>query len=117
MQLPILDSYQNKLASSLDAFESFSSAFVRAVPGAISVGFGGREEGGVSVDYRRLTSGVEGVQRLCKALLSSKYIQKALTGWGEDLVRHFIVRQHIHSSSHLVFPGTVDGNERAAWFA
>lgn len=60
---------------------------MRAVPGALNVSLGGKEEGGVHVDTRTLTSGVEGVQRLCKALLSAKYIELLMEGWGEELVR------------------------------
>ena len=45
----------------------------------------GKDEGGVHVDTR-LTSGVEGVQRLCKALLSAKYIEVSMEEWGEELV-------------------------------
>ncbi len=72
--------------SSLDAYETLSYAFVRAVPGALSVSFGGGEEGGVSVDPRRLTGGVDGVQRLCKAFLSAVFMESALEGWSEELV-------------------------------
>ena len=53
---------------------------MRAVPGALGSGDG---RGG---DSRRLTAGVEGVQRLCKALVSAKYVAKAMEVWGEDLV-------------------------------
>lgn len=59
---------------------------MRAVPGALNVSLAGKEEGGVHVDTRKLTSGVEGVQRLCKALLSAKYIEVSMEGWGEELV-------------------------------
>lgn len=52
---------------------------MRAVPGALTDG--GR------ADSRKLTSGVEGVQRLCKALVSAKYVAAAMEAWGEDLVR------------------------------
>lgn len=78
--------YRGRIDSSLDAFETLSSAFVRAVPGALNVNLGGKEEGGVNVDTRKLTNGVEGVQRLCKALLSAKYIELSMEGWGEELV-------------------------------
>lgn len=66
-----------------------SSAFVRAVPGALGVTLGSREDTGAKIDTRRLTSGVEGVQRLCKALTSAKYIEVGLETWGEDLVCRF----------------------------
>ncbi|KIY47067.1 hypothetical protein FISHEDRAFT_66233 [Fistulina hepatica ATCC 64428] len=85
VQVPILDQYRARIASSMDAFETLSSALVRSVPGALTVSFGGSQDGGTTVDVRRLTSGVEGVQRLCKALLSAKYIANALREWGEEL--------------------------------
>ena len=37
-------------------------------------------------DPQRLTSGVEGVQRLRKALISARYVSAACEAWGEDLV-------------------------------
>ncbi|CAK5280068.1 unnamed protein product, partial [Mycena citricolor] len=85
VQIPLLENYQSRVSSSLDAFETLSSAFVRAVPGALSVSLGGRDEGSVKVDARRLTDGVEGVQRLAKAWLSAKFMIAAMKGWGEDL--------------------------------
>ncbi|KAJ7456570.1 TIP-1 family-domain-containing protein [Mycena latifolia] len=85
VQIPLLENYYGRILSSLDAFETLSSAFVRAVPGALSVSLGGRDEGTVKVDTRRLTDGVEGVQRLCKAWLSARYIEAAMDGWGEEL--------------------------------
>ncbi|KAJ7102352.1 TIP-1 family-domain-containing protein [Mycena belliarum] len=84
VQIPILENYYGRILSSLDAFETLSSAFVRAVPGALAVSLG-RDEGTVKVDTRRLTDGVEGVQRLCKAWLSARYIEAAMEGWGEEL--------------------------------
>ncbi|KAJ7770915.1 TIP-1 family-domain-containing protein [Mycena maculata] len=85
VQIPLLENYYGRILSSLDAFETLSSAFVRAVPGALAVGLGGRDEGTVRVDTRRLTDGVEGVQRLCKAWLSARYVETAMEGWGEEL--------------------------------
>lgn len=82
IQLPLLEMYQSRVSSSLDAFETLSSAFVRAVPGAL-----GRDPSrGGGDSTKRLTSGVEGVQRLCKALISAKYVLNAMDTWGEDLV-------------------------------
>lgn len=85
MQLPLLNSYHGRITASLDAFETLSSALVRAVPGALSVGLG-KEDGRLHVDNRGLTTGVEGVQRLCKALLSAKYVETMIRGWAEELV-------------------------------
>ena len=86
VQLPILDLYRKRIMSSLDAYETLSSAFVRAVPGALSVSFGGKEDGGVNVDTHKLTGGIDGVQRLCKAFLSAVFLEAALESWGEELV-------------------------------
>jgi hypothetical protein len=87
VQLPLLESYHSRISSSLDAFETLSSAFVRAVPGALGVSIGGGgAEGSVNVDAGGLTSGVDGVQRLCKALVSARSIEGAMEGWGEELV-------------------------------
>lgn len=74
----------SRILSSLDAFETLSSAFVRAVPGALSLG--GKGEGVVNVNTQNMTSGVEGIQRLCKALLSAAHVELALETWAEDLV-------------------------------
>lgn len=87
VQLPLLEQYHSRISSSLDAFETLSSAFVRAVPGAlgVSIGAGGVEES-VNVDTGKLTSGVEGVQRLCKALVSARFVEGAMERWGDELV-------------------------------
>ena len=79
VQLPLLESYHGRISSSLDAFETLSSSLMRAVPGAL-----GSSDG--RGDSRKLTAGVEGVQRLCKALVSAKYLAGAMEMWGEDLV-------------------------------
>ncbi|KAJ6519399.1 TIP-1 family-domain-containing protein [Mycena sanguinolenta] len=84
VQIPILENYYGRISASLDAFETLSSAFIRAVPGALSVSLG-RDDGSVKVDAHRLTDGVEGVQRLCKAWLSARYMEAAMEGWGEEL--------------------------------
>jgi RAD50-interacting protein 1 len=79
VQIPILESYHSRISSSLDAFETLSSSFVRAVPGALSgqVGHGS--------DTRTLTGGVEGLGRLVKAGVSAHYIAAEMNRWGEDL--------------------------------
>ncbi|KAF7792494.1 hypothetical protein EIP86_003535 [Pleurotus ostreatoroseus] len=77
VQLPLLEQYHARIAASLDAFETLSSSLLRAVPGALADA--GR------TDSKRLTSGVEGVQRLCKALVSAKYLAAAMEAWGEDV--------------------------------
>ena len=79
-QIPLLEEYYSRISSSLDAFESLSSSLVRAVPGALGTASNGNSGG-------RLTAGVEGIMRLCKALVSARYISTAMDAWGEDLVR------------------------------
>jgi hypothetical protein len=85
VQLPILEHYHGRIASSLTAFEGFSSALIRAVPGALSVSLGGQSDAAVKVDAARLTSGPEGLSKLCKAYVSAKYTQNAMDSWGEDV--------------------------------
>ncbi|KAI6045100.1 RINT-1 family protein [Pisolithus marmoratus] len=77
VQVPVLESYHSRISSSLDAFETLSSALVRAVPGALGVDT-------AKTDSKRLTGGVEGSQRLCKALLSARYVESAMRAWGEE---------------------------------
>ncbi|KAG2023112.1 RINT-1 family protein, variant 2 [Coprinopsis cinerea AmutBmut pab1-1] len=84
IQLTLLESYHSRISSSLDAFETLSNAFLRAVPGALALSLGNREEGSVNVDAQNLTTGVAGVQRLCKALISATYIRAAIEAWSED---------------------------------
>jgi hypothetical protein len=81
VQIPLLEGYFSRISSSLDAFESLSSSLVRAVPGALGTSSNGNTGG-------RLTAGVEGIMRLCKALVSTRYISTAMDFWGEDLVGH-----------------------------
>lgn len=77
VQVPVLENYHSRISSSLDAFETLSSALVRAVPGALAVDT-------AKTDSKRLTGGVEGSQRLCKALLSARYVENAMRAWGEE---------------------------------
>ncbi|KAE9401979.1 hypothetical protein BT96DRAFT_918567 [Gymnopus androsaceus JB14] len=76
-----------RITSSLDAYETLASSLVRAVPGALGVSLGVKDDhsSSINVDTNRFTSGVEGVQRLCKALLSSRFVEAAMHTWGEDL--------------------------------
>lgn len=100
VQLPILEVYHSRISSSLDAFETLSSALVRAVPGALGVD-------GPKTDGRKLT-GIEGSQRLCKALLSAKYIENAMRTWGEEVVSMSTVFLVVSPNKRcLVFPGTL----------
>ncbi|KAI9444970.1 TIP-1 family-domain-containing protein [Lactarius indigo] len=80
VQLPLLEGYHSRISSSLDAFESLSTSIVRAVPGAL-----GATSNGDNRNRGHPTAGVEGIMRLCKALVSARYISNAMEGWGEDL--------------------------------
>lgn len=83
IQLPLLESYHGRISSSLVAFETLSSFFVRSVPGALNFSL---REASLQDDPRNRTSGTAGASSLCKALLSAGYIQACLEDWGEDLV-------------------------------
>ena len=72
---------------------------MRAVPGALSSDVTGRAN-----DPKRLTSGVEGVQRLCKALISATYLAVAMEAWGEDLVRVLSLTQHYCLTLNPMYP-------------
>lgn len=84
VQFPILATYQTRISGSLDAFETLSSAFVRAVPGALS----GNTRSGINFDQRALTSGKIGVERLVKALLSSDWVGEAMRKWADGIVSY-----------------------------
>ncbi|WVQ98696.1 hypothetical protein IAU59_005827 [Kwoniella sp. CBS 9459] len=81
VQLPILQSYHTRISGSLDAFETLSSAFVRAVPGALA----GNTRSGVHIDQTKLTSGRNGLERLIKAWLSAKWVAEGMRKWSDDL--------------------------------
>lgn len=82
VQLPLLQTYFSRISGSLDAFETLSSAFVRAVPGALS----GNARGGIHFDQAKVTGGTEGLGRLVKAGLSAAWIIDAMRGWADDVV-------------------------------
>ncbi|OLL21901.1 RAD50-interacting protein 1 [Neolecta irregularis DAH-3] len=71
-QLSLLDSYHNRLTSSLEAFESLTKGLGRAVPG-------------VRQDDSELTTGIQGLERLCRVYGSSCFMQKTLELWDEDI--------------------------------
>ncbi|KIJ68701.1 hypothetical protein HYDPIDRAFT_173364 [Hydnomerulius pinastri MD-312] len=115
VQLPVLESYHCRISSSLDAFETLSSALVRAVPGALGVE-------GPKKDTRGLTGGIEGSQRLCKALLSSRYVENAMESWGEEVFflelwaeinRRASLRIRAESHPSLPEPNTRPHDEKA----
>ncbi|KAK0530576.1 hypothetical protein OC835_003967 [Tilletia horrida] len=112
IQLPLLRAYADRLARSLDAFESLSSAFARAMPGAIEgvnlavagaggvgavagnaagvvlahapggLGGGGGGGGGGGHDAD-MVRGLRGLGRLLKAHLSAAHIVDTLQAWNE----------------------------------
>ena len=55
------------------------------------------------METRKLTGGVEGSQRLCKALLSARYIEDAMRTWGEEVVSVHFLLLNISQTSHLQF--------------
>ena len=77
--------YHTRISESLDAFETLSSFLARAVPGALT----GQALHGQS--SKKMTSGVEGTQRLVKAFLSTRYMISAMSLWGEDPVINLII--------------------------
>ncbi|ODO11585.1 hypothetical protein I350_00367 [Cryptococcus amylolentus CBS 6273] len=81
VQMPLLVTYHARVSSSLDAFETISSAFVRAVPGALA----GNTRSGLNIDQKALTSGKAGAERLCKAYLSAEWISEALRQWSDSV--------------------------------
>ena len=114
IQLPILDLYRSRISSFLDGFESVSASFVRAVPGAMSRD-PSRSGGDNSV--KRETTGVGGAQKLCKALISTEYIAKAMQGWGDEVVSGALRPPHAYLSKYTatVLLGAVDGDRHRFW--
>lgn len=104
IQLPILDLYRLRISSFLDGFESVSASFVRAVPGAISRD---PSRSGGEDSAKRETTGVGGAQKLCKALVSTKYIAKAMQGWGDEVVSSTLGLLRIQFSDPSASPPTV----------
>jgi hypothetical protein len=96
VQLPILDLYRLRISSFLDGFESLSASFVRAVPGAMTRD---PSRSGGDNGVKRETTGVGGAQKLCKAWVSTKYIVKAMQGWGDEVVSEEHSPLYIYFSS------------------
>jgi hypothetical protein len=80
IQTPLLKSYFSRISGSLDAFETLSSAFVRAVPGALT-GHGNNVN-----DPARMTRGVNGLQRLAKAWISAAWVRDGIVAWQDEIV-------------------------------
>jgi hypothetical protein len=91
IQMPLLSAYLKRITASIEAFETLSSSFMRAVPGALA----GATHSGVHMDQSKTTGGVNGLQRLVKALLSAVGIAEAMTKWGDEIVsfpqRHYLM--------------------------
>ncbi|KAJ9103304.1 hypothetical protein QFC20_004779 [Naganishia adeliensis] len=80
IQVPLLKAFHGRVAGSLDAFETLSSAFVRAVPGALSGHAGGAS------DPAKMTRGVNGLQRLAKAWISAAWVRDAIATWQDEVI-------------------------------
>ena len=106
VQVPILELYHTRISESLDAFETLSSFLVRAVPGALA------GQSGHGTDTKRMTTGVEGVQRLVKAFVSAKWMGGVMASWGEDVVSSIRKRWNIANSRATVLPRALALNMR-----
>ena len=78
IQLPLLDSYLQRISSATDAFETLSFGLIRAVPGSLAGGEGG-------AGSARLTNGINGLQRLVRARVSASWMEATCKEWGEDV--------------------------------
>lgn len=83
VQLPILRAYFHRLQKSLDAFESLSSAFARAMPGELSAGIGAATGVTTSSSDSDMVRGLRGLGRLVKAMLSALFICEELERWAD----------------------------------
>jgi hypothetical protein len=80
IQLPLLRSYAQRLTRSLEAFESLSSAFARAIPGGIE-----HTSSGALVNTETdMVRGLRGLNRLLKAYLSALHIREEVGKWKES---------------------------------
>lgn len=73
LHLPLLQSYAQRITSSLDAFESLSFGIL---PGALG-------------QSTAATQGVGGVVRLVRAGVSARWLSERCEEWGEDAVSLF----------------------------
>lgn len=78
IQLPLLESYLQRISSATDAFETLSFGLIRAVPGSLAGGDGGSGSA-------KLTNGINGLQRLVRARVSAAWMQTTCKEWSEDL--------------------------------
>lgn len=77
IQLPLLESYLQRISSATDAFENLSFGLMRAVPGSLT---------GDNSAKTRLTNGVNGLQRLIRAGVSATWMGSICKEWSEDVV-------------------------------
>jgi hypothetical protein len=75
VQVPLLTDYHTRVAGSLDAFETLSSAFVRVIPGAL----------GQRQPDTRLTESA-GLEKLIRAQVSANYMLAACRAWSNEMV-------------------------------
>lgn len=71
VQVNLLDKYYARLVESMEAFDSMTSGFTRAV-------------GGVSKEDMQLVTGINGLERLCRIYGSLNYISYFLEQWGDE---------------------------------
>ncbi|CAO1625321.1 unnamed protein product [Parajaminaea phylloscopi] len=79
IQLPLLRTYHQRLTRSLDAFESLSSAFARAIPGGMT-----DSSTGMPLGDQDMVRGLRGLSRLLKAYLSAAYVVRSMLQWQEQ---------------------------------
>lgn len=86
MQLPLLVAYSSRIDSSLNAFERLASSFAKIVPGALA-GHATHPSGLTGPDREtKQLKGVQGLGSLCKALVSVRWVMKAMEEWGDEMV-------------------------------
>lgn len=78
VQVNLLDKYYSRLLESMEAFDSMTSGFTRAV-------------GGVSKEDMQLVTGTNGLERLCRIYGSLNYISFFLEQWGDEEVRKLLL--------------------------
>lgn len=79
IQLPLLRTYSQRLTRSLDAFESLSSAFARAIPGGMT-----DTSTGLPLGDQAMVRGLRGLSRLLKAYVSASHMAATLAQWQES---------------------------------
>jgi RAD50-interacting protein 1 len=72
IQIAILDTFHNRLHSSLEAYVGMTSSVARAVQG-------------ISADDIASIAGVGALERLCRVFGSAEYLERAMVDWSEDV--------------------------------